>query len=161
MRLVNFRCISIMLPLLFTAINLFGQYHDNEWLMGYRGGEISSAYDDFGITRFNFSTGGLTITDDQDISMNFQDTNTAVSDEAGDLLFYYNGVYINNAAHEVMAGGEAINDCGGFDCELGYDMFQGGLVLPDPGDPNRYYLFFGENGFYYIPQLQLVNTGLY
>ena len=93
--------------------------------------------------------------------MNFQDTNTAVSDEAGNLLFYYNGVYINNAAHEVMAGGEAINDCGGFDCELGYDMFQGGLVLPDPGNPNRYYLFFGENGFYYIPQLQLVNTGLY
>ncbi len=58
---------------------------------------------------------------------------TAISDAAGNLLFYTNGEQIWNRNHSPMTNGTLIQSC--------QSSFQSGIVVPDPGNASKYYLF--------------------
>ncbi|MBK6730271.1 MAG: T9SS type A sorting domain-containing protein [Bacteroidetes bacterium] len=61
----------------------------------------------------------------------------SISDDTGNLLFYTNGKTIWNAAHEIMLNGNFL------DIGVGTlsSCTQGVLIIPDPGDSNKYYVF--------------------
>lgn len=51
----------------------------------------------------------------------------------GDLLFFTNGSTVWNAAHQVMSGG--------LNLDGNLSATQSALIVPDPGDESRYYIF--------------------
>ncbi|MCC7246158.1 MAG: PKD domain-containing protein, partial [Saprospiraceae bacterium] len=104
-----------------------------------------------------FPDGSLVLSDNQEIEMEWNDTNASVSDSLGNLLFYTNGVYINNAIHATMFHGDSINDC----CSYGYDLPQGALILPWPAKPNLYFLITGEDNYVSDPPWGWSCTKLY
>lgn len=130
---------SILLFLIIgSCFSLFSQKHDNVWLMGYFGGSQSPQDTFLGISIFDFeSLCDPQITNNQEIELNFEDTHVSISDEAGNLLFYSNGIFINDASHQLMQNGDNINawEIGG------QDVPQGALVIPFPNNPDQYFLF--------------------
>ncbi len=57
-------------------------------------------------------------------------------DEAGNLLFYTDGVTIRNRNHQPMAGNSYPGNLGGHSSAT-----QSGLIVPHPGNENLYYVF--------------------
>ncbi|MFN0013672.1 MAG: hypothetical protein ACKVU2_03915 [Saprospiraceae bacterium] len=75
------------------------------------------------------------------LAFNFESTSAAMTDSAGNLLFYTNGCSVANRQHQVMPNGEGLNPgalgdafCSG----KGYPVPQGAMILPDPGGQDRY-----------------------
>ena len=69
-------------------------------------------------------------------------TNTSISDANGELLFYSNGVQVVNAQHEVFSNGSGLSPGTFTDIfDAGMPIPQGALIIPDPGNWQRYYLF--------------------
>ena len=86
-------------PLLFLALtisSLNAQFYDNHWMMGYLGGAESEPNDSFGISTLSFYDAELQIDNNQEIDIFFQDNGTALSNFAGDLSLYSNGIEIRN-----------------------------------------------------------------
>ena len=118
---------------------------DYNWLFGYDSGYV----DFFGGSNINFDE-NQPIFFKEDRTMNIDVTNASISNKAGQLLMYTNGVFIANASHEVMENGDGLNP-GGI---LGYDITglpipQAALILPLPRDSNRYYIL--HEGLITIP----------
>lgn len=79
--------------------------------------------------------------------LSFDQNNTSICDEEGNLLFYSNGCAVANRFHEVMPNGTGINAGRYFserwfdgDCSAGYPGRQDILALPDPNNDQWYYL---------------------
>jgi len=125
----------------------YAQGQDNVWLMGYAGGSYSPDDTTFGISVLRFPDGDIQIENNQEIGMWFNDTDASISDNEGNLLSYFNGIYIGDASFQAMANGEDLNDYN----LSGYDLPQGGLILPLPGDSQKYYLFHSEIGHVDLP----------
>jgi hypothetical protein len=81
-------------------------------------------------------------------SIRFYDTvwanNTEISDEEGNLLFYFNGCRIIDSTQNIMQNGGSINYgdmwkkyCGRFST---YPDSQNSIILPDSGNEAGYYL---------------------
>jgi len=84
------------------------------------------------------------------------------SDSTGNLLFYTNGISIQNHQHELMQGGDSLN-LSGFWYEFqqdGYPVGAGARIVPAPGKPNQYYLF-SMGGRYEASTNQLVLAPLW
>lgn len=97
----------------------------------------------FGIqTALNFNDGTAPPTLLTNSAMSTEWSSATVSDDLGNLLFYTNGKSIWNASHQIMANGNNI---------LGNtDISQDVVIVPIPGDPNKYYVFHNagnEMGF--------------
>ena len=124
----------------------FSQGISNLWMMGY---ESFSSNPKFGGTNINFYT-GFPDTSHVNRSMNFSDCNANISDSAGNLLFYTNGIYIANANNDSMVNGDSLNfytyHSSG---DYGLRIRQGNLILPFPEHPNLYYLF--HETYYVLP----------
>ena len=133
------------------------QDHDNVWLMGNQGGAYTPNDTTFGITILRFPNGDIQIENNQQIEMWFNDTDASISDTDGNLLFYFNGIYIEDASYHTMENGEGLNN---FNLN-GYDLPQGGLILPLPNDSQKYYLFHSEEGHVKIPDWGPEVVGLY
>ncbi|MBP6335778.1 MAG: T9SS type A sorting domain-containing protein [Bacteroidia bacterium] len=120
--------------LVIVSLNSDAQLRNSIWQMGYNGG--GAAY------QFNFQSGALSI---QTVSrpMNFGRTNSGISSEQGDLLFYTNGVYVANAMHDTMLNGSGLNPGSGLIPPItgGLRVPQGTLIVPDVGNQNQYYIF--------------------
>jgi hypothetical protein len=131
------------------------QKHDNIWVMGYEGGNQSPDNDYFGISVLDFSSGELEISDNQTIEMNISDANTTFSNNNGELLYYCNGIYIEDASFQTMLNGEGLNEWE----DHGLNLPQGVLALPFPGNEDKSVLLNAEKG--YIPGWSLEVVGLY
>ncbi len=148
--------------ILFTILTIlpssfYAQRHDFTIIFGYAGGNESPNDDSFGINIMTFEDGSAKFVDNQVINMNFNDTNVSMSDETGNLLFYYNGVYLENSLFEHMGNGDTLEVWKDF----GGDIPQGGLALPFPGQPNKYILFHETEGYIVIPLWSFQSVALH
>ncbi|MFS4494101.1 FG-GAP-like repeat-containing protein [Maribacter sp. 2308TA10-17] len=65
--------------------------------------------------------------------LNAEEGSSIWSDDQGNLLFYTNGINVYNRNHQVMPNGSGL---------LGNpSSTQSGVVVEDPGNPDRYYVF--------------------
>lgn len=96
----------------------------------------------FGGIRMDFS-GGMLSSIYESRTMNFMETNGEICNSNGDLLFYSNGIYIANAENDTMVNGGGINSAPYTTQKdsFGLPIPQGNLIIPFPGDSNKYYLF--------------------
>ncbi len=89
-------------------------------------------------------------------------SNTSICDTLGNLLFYTNGLIIGNSEYDTLQN--SINFNPGIITSnsepQGMKNSQGALIIPDPGDMQRYYLFH-ESGEYFIAHNQNEAQPLY
>jgi len=75
--------------------------------------------------------------------MSFFDANTSICDTTGQLLFYTNGLTIGNRNYDTLQN--AVNFNPGWETDfyepIGSGACQPVLILPDPGNNERYYVF--------------------
>jgi len=92
-----------------------------------------------------------------DGAMITQEGCATISDGNGNLLFYTSGVTVWDRAHNSMPNGTGL---------LGdFSSSQSAIVVPDPGNPDLYYVFTvddlgGDNGFQYSVVDMTLNGGL-
>lgn len=134
MRSVLFTC---LMNLCFQTLH--SQGIQNFWLMGYD-------------SIFQVQTGRTTLDFNSSFSisyqsrpMNFGATVATLSDSSGNLQFYSNGVYVANRNDSTMLNGDNLNPSfytsNQASLNFGLELLQANIVLPHPGDFNRYYLF--------------------
>ena len=96
------------------------------------------------------TNGGMNFTSGSPVSLSDGMTNTtegsaAISDDAGNLLFYTDGVTVWNQSQNIMVNGTGLHG--------GISSTQSALILPQPGSDSLYYIFnageYGSNGFEY------------
>lgn len=150
---------QVLLSLAFAVKSLliFAQGYDNTMIFGYDGGSISPNDDGFGLNVLTFSKGSLEISDNQASELFFNDTDAAISGKNGKLLFYFNGIDIYDASHKPMLNGSLLNPYNA----TGYDLPQGGIIIPYPGKSSQYILFHAEEGYLEPPTWGLEVVGLY
>lgn len=129
--------------ILFLIVVFFKQYSfsqgvNNLWLMGY----ASWAGTPWGGTNFDFAGGNLNVSYQSRV-MNFNCTNGVICDRNGNFLFSSNGIWIANPANDTMENGIQLNP-GIYTSQrdsFGLALPQANLIIPIPGDSNKYYLF--------------------
>jgi hypothetical protein len=135
-----------LLGILYLFMPLLGytQWHDNYWMTGYNL-DATQIYPGFGITQIRFDENEPVL---EAMEWNFFDfylTQVVMSDSSGNLAFYFNGIDVWNAQHQLMENGEWLNP-GEFAenwKEYGYPLFQGAIGLALPGSSDTYYLLHG------------------
>lgn len=119
----------------------YSQNQRNVWRMGYNGSPPTFIFDFRNSGGTNDSIHIDSITNSNAISMYID--NAGICDQAGNLLFYTNGIAISNSQHNIMLNGDSISP-GPYSNmwrNLGSPVSQGAVVLPDPADTNEFYLF--------------------
>ena len=130
---------KIKLLLLFVLItsNSISQGVNNLWLMGYE-----CCVPNFSGMNIDFSSGSFNLSM-VNRGMSINCTNGQISDSSGNILFYSNGIYVANMLDDTMMNGSGLNP-GVFTTQRtdhGLTIPQANLVLPVPGEINKYYLF--------------------
>jgi gliding motility-associated-like protein len=121
----------LSLSFFFAAGKLAAQHQDDYWYFGNHAG-------------LHFGSGGPTALTNGQLYA-YEGTAT-VSNNLGNLLFYTNGIQVWNRNHVVMPNGSGL---------LGHNSSsQSALIVPDPGNPDEYYIFTvdelaGPNGIRY------------
>ncbi len=131
---VTFICFSQSLP----AQDLY----DANWIIGY---DDNSSIPDGKAIVLGFNNGNREVFNINTVeNFHMEGSNTSMNDKNGNLLFYCNGCFIVNAAHEIMANGDSINPgwiqqfyCVG----SGSPYVQGVLSIPAPGSEHLFYVF--------------------
>lgn len=118
--------------------SVFSQKHDYNWTFGYGDSAIN---DEFGSMILDFNTNPPSLIK-TDLKIDFDYCCAACSDSSGNLLFYTNGIQINNKEKKLMENGYHLNPGKVWDItkDNGYLGF-GGMAVPAPGKQNGYYLF--------------------
>jgi Secretion system C-terminal sorting domain len=136
---------------LFTAFSLlllqnpFCQKYDYNWIVGYDSSDPPVGW--WGESQINFENENVSVSYMEDYSMDIMFTGSTISDKKGNLLFYTNGCYLQNAQHELIENGDGLNpgnasdDWCGLANFMAYRVMQGALVLPLPDNEDRYWLF--------------------
>lgn len=119
-------------------VMLLSQGISNLWLMGYGGNQVSPP---FGGIDMDFITGTPVISY-VTRSMEMSRAVSNISDANGNILFYTNGIYISDATGDTMQNGSGLNP------SVYTSWYPDGLpppqmnmIIPDPGNPDLYYLF--------------------
>ena len=112
------RIVTVLLLCLTNGQQAHAQKEDHIWYFGFEAG-------------LSFHTNPPTVLLDGAMS-NLEGVAT-ISDAAGNLLFYTNGIEVWDRTHQVMPNGTGL---------LGdYSSSQSAVIVPAPGQPMRYYLF--------------------
>ena len=124
--------------MLMFPVMLLSQGISNLWLMGYGGNQVSPP---FGGIDMDFITGTPVISY-VTRSMEMSRAVSNISDANGNILFYTNGIYISDATGDTMQNGSGLNP------SVYTSWYPDGLpppqmnmIIPDPGNPDLYYLF--------------------
>lgn len=130
---------SSFLLFLFACNVLLAQKHDYNWLFGYRNADGSSGTDSasgltWGHTLFNFNYYPKQVSYDS-LQINMTLTQGTVSDSGGNLLFYTNGMHVNNSLDNLIQNGDSLNYGLYTEWEpalyyIGYPVEQGVVILP-------------------------------
>ncbi len=146
---------SIFIYLLLITFSSFSQIEDNNWFFG---GAENPQTPNNALVGLNFNTinDGLPSTNNSSPYL-YSENHTAISDQNGNLLFYTDGTSIWDKNHDQMPNG---NNIGG-----NISSVHSSLIVPFPGDINRYYVFTmdghptgtGEGLFYSIIDMSLNN----
>jgi len=133
--------------ILFTFCQaIVGQGYDSYWISGY---DLSNIPGDtiYGGTYIDFREEPPRVFYDPFHTMNFWGTSAGISDSLGRLLFYTNGMMVEDATNQIIPGGDTIGygsywESNHVDGELlGMNLPQGSFIIPKPGgDPNSYFL---------------------
>jgi hypothetical protein len=123
--------------LVFFVEAISAQKQNNNWVNGNR------------LWNFNNSTNGNFTDSSISTDNTFRQSVSDVSDRnTGNLLFYTNGITIYNKNSLLMEGG---NDLLGPNTTVsmteGNNAAQGSLIIPYPGDVNKYYVFSINTGY--------------
>ncbi|MEP7197061.1 MAG: T9SS type A sorting domain-containing protein [Saprospiraceae bacterium] len=113
------------------------------WVMGYQNGindtnEICGKFE----LKFNNTDEPQAFCTYNNSILNMLNNQETICDSSGQLLFYFDGYRIADKNHEIIENGEGINS--GTVRELypkGYPSLRGSLILPDPIDKNKWYIF--------------------
>lgn len=112
----------------------FGQGLNNIWIMGYSGSGSGYAI-------LNFDSIPVSVQHPNLLNISFQEAFAGISNKLGKLLFYTNGIKINNSLNQTMLNGSGLNP-GPYASNSLYGMTipQAQIVIPAPNDTNKYYL---------------------
>ena len=120
----------------FISVNVFGQNRTNIWELSYPIVPGSKTCE------LKLINGTM---DTQSIyrQMYFFVTNASICDTSGELLFYSNGLTIENRNYDTLQNAVGFNPGSATDSYEpgGMGTCQGVLILPDPGNEKRYYIF--------------------
>jgi hypothetical protein len=134
-------CLLLSFPVPFWA-----QHHDNTLVFGYAGGHFSPDDDSYGLNILTFTDGNLHLADNQTSPLFTFGTAASISDSIGNLLFYTNGIHIEDADFKSMPNGRYINPDWADD-DIGYPIPQGVLILPYPSHKEQYLVFYTSIGY--------------
>ena len=125
------------------VFNCLAQGEGSRFLFGYGGN-----FPPNGSANILITPNSLTYDTSYFTNINFSATAANISDSAGNLLFYTNGVTVYNKNHQIMQNGDSLSwtpDIAGF-LTYGSLISQHNLIVPFYNDPTKYYLFH-EYGF--------------
>lgn len=131
----------LILVLIIHFNNSFAQGRRNNWLIGYDSG--TSPVTTCERARIYFNSGNPVIQQQLTRKINFKSTEANISDSNGNLLFCSNGVWIADAFGDTMQNGTGLNPGQLVNASSGHclNMMNANLILPFPGDSNKYILF--------------------
>jgi len=96
----------LLLDLCFVG---FSQKEDHKWILNSWNNDEPAPDENFGATVFDFNFLPPKIYEDPDINLDFQKSNTIISDENGEILFYSNAQSIHGNNHLPIINGDTIN----------------------------------------------------
>lgn len=134
---------------------VFAQGHNHTWLLG----NYNFLQDPKG--RALIDSSGISISTEFR-KMSFKGTQATYSDANGNFMMSSNGIWIANANNDTMLNGAGLNP-GAFASSwpYGMPMSYNNVIVPFPGDSNKYVLFHHTatfNGFYYPTNELLYST---
>jgi len=104
--------------LLYSPSTLFAQHQADNWYFGHNAG-------------LSFATNPPTILTNG--ALNTLEGCSTISDTAGNLLFYTDGITVYNKVHQIMQNGTGL---------LGHSSStQSGIIVPQPGNDSIFYIF--------------------
>jgi hypothetical protein len=150
---------TLILFVIFYSFQLTAQIkYDYNWLFGYSGGENDTLYYGMNMNFSEDSVDILAIFLNIDLGL----TNASISDSLGNLLFFTNGCSVSDFSGKTLENGDSLNAGGALfesTCFGSFPMYnipQGILFIPDPGNPNRFYLFHQKNNFVTQPEFTIL-----
>ncbi len=133
------------------------QFYDNNWITGI----FVDTYKNGIVTFTNGSSNPIADSLNHHNLIYF--TNSSVSDSAGNLAFYTNGINIFDSTHSIMQNGNGLSPClwtNNWD-SIGLSIIQGTLALPKPSDNNLYFLFHQSFDLYQTSSMNQHPAALY
>ncbi len=127
----------LVLLLISTYFPVMSQWHDNNWILGYENGDGNPAE----TMTINFQTSPPAV-NSHSFYVGFAATNTVISDEDGNFIFYSNGIQVRDQEGQLMPNGDSLNwgEIAMAFYEFGYPVPGGIIALPDPKNNHEYYL---------------------
>ena len=151
---MNTKTIFLIILFLFSIVeDNFGQELDRCWPLGYI--DLVPTQE----ANLVFTSSGIRI-DTVYRSATFGSECASISDSLGNMRFFSNGCMVGNANNDTMLNGSNLNNatCPSTYCaQTGGIVTQGCLILPDPGNSNRFYLFHQPCGANLYPTSLFVN----
>ena len=115
---MNVRIFTLLKILLFISLEVFSQAEANHWYFGENAG-------------VSFTSGNPVA--QLDGALNTWEGCSSISAETGALRFYTDGIWVYNKNHQQMPNGYGL---------LGDpSSSQSGIIIPKPGDAQKYYIF--------------------
>ena len=134
------KCLFFCL-LTFYSAYLIAQKNDYNWT--WSGYAVNDTVLSGNFLNFNNKVRKLT---NVPVGIKIGQANASISDDEGNLLFYFNGCRIAGKDHKLIENGDSINYgnalklIAGEDCLYGYTGAQNSMIIEDPYLRNKYYV---------------------